>query len=129
MPAGAGEPTALFAYGTLQPGRLRWPFLAPFAVGHRSDAVVAGTLYDTGWGWPLASFGEGPGVPGTLIELDPTRLPEALAELDEVEATATDLLVRIVVATNDGAAAWAYHADVIPPTATPITIWAATDER
>ena len=29
--------------------------------------------------------------------------------LDDVEATATDLLGRIVVTTTDGAAAWAYH--------------------
>jgi gamma-glutamylcyclotransferase (GGCT)/AIG2-like uncharacterized protein YtfP len=54
----------LFVYGTLQPGRWRWPFLAD--------------------GWPVATF-------------------------DDVEATATNLLVRIVVTATAGAPAWTYH--------------------
>ena len=37
------------------PGRLRWPFLAPYAVDHR-PADVAGLLYDSGYGWPVATF-------------------------------------------------------------------------
>ena len=74
------EPPRLFVYGTLQPGRLRWPFLEPFALGHR-PATLAGLLYDTGQGWPAATF-DGAGhhvVPGTLVELDPERADEALA--------------------------------------------------
>jgi hypothetical protein len=39
------EPPRLFVYGTLQPGRLRWPALAPYAAGHR-PAAVPGRLYD-----------------------------------------------------------------------------------
>ncbi len=129
------EPARLFAYGTLQPGRLRWPFLEPYAIDHRL-ASVPGTIYDSGYGWPLASFaaaadranssGE---IPGTLIELDPTRLAETLAVLDEVENTATDLVVRIRVTAADGTEAWAYHAPVIPPQARPINVWDAVDER
>ena len=49
------EPPRLFVYGTLQPGRLRWPFLEPFALAHR-PATVAGRLYDSGKGWPAAVF-------------------------------------------------------------------------
>ena len=51
-------PPRLFVYGTLQPGRLRWPVLAPFATGHR-PASVPGTLHDTGNGWPVAVFDGG----------------------------------------------------------------------
>ena len=64
-------PPRLFVYGTLQPGRLRWPVLAPFATGHR-PASVPGTLHDTGNGWPVAVFEPGDGdVPGVLVDLDP----------------------------------------------------------
>ena len=59
----------LFVYGTLMPGRLRWPILAPFARGHR-PGVATGALYDSGNGWPVAVFGEGGEVPGVLVELD-----------------------------------------------------------
>ena len=121
-------PAALFAYGTLQPGRVRWPFLVPYAVGHRA-AVVAGAIYDSGYGWPIARFGDGPGIPGTLIELDPSRLVEALVVLDEVEATATDVLARILVTTAEGALAWAYHCADVPAWAVPIAAWDAVDER
>jgi gamma-glutamylcyclotransferase (GGCT)/AIG2-like uncharacterized protein YtfP len=121
-------PAALFAYGTLQPGRLRWPFLEPYAVGHRA-AVVAGAMYDSGYGWPVARFGDGPGIPGTLVALDPGRLVEALVVLDEVEATATDVLTRILVTTHDGAPAWAYHCADIPAGAVPIAVWPPVDER
>lgn len=127
-PVGAG-PSRLFAYGTLQPGRLRWPFLAPFAVGHR-PAAVPGMLYDSGSGWPVAVFGAVERtVPGTLIELDPGRLTAALARIDEIERTATDLLCRIVVTTVDGVEAWTY--DCARPTAgfSPIERWDRTDER
>ncbi len=107
-------PSRLFVYGTLMPGRLRWPALAPFATGWR-PAAVAGALYDSGNGWPVAAFGvDGDGdvdghVPGVLVELDLARLAEALVLLDDVEDTATDLLRRVEVTTVDGATAWAYH--------------------
>src|SRR4051794_28689689 len=47
---------ALFVYGTLMPGHLRWSMLAPHATDQR-PATVPGTLYDTGNGWPAAVFG------------------------------------------------------------------------
>ena len=95
--------TSLFVYGTLMPGRLRWPILAPFAQGHR-PADVDGRLYDSGNGWPVAVFGTGGVVPGVLVDLLPERLDEALPILDAVEDTATDTLRRIIVTTLDGAA-------------------------
>jgi gamma-glutamylcyclotransferase (GGCT)/AIG2-like uncharacterized protein YtfP len=122
-------PAHLFAYGTLQPGRLRWRFLEPYAVGHR-PAVVAGTIYDSGNGWPIAHFARsGPGIPGTLVRLDATRLPEALEVLDRVEWTASDLLRRITVATTDGQDAWAYHCAAVPTGAVSIAAWDRLDER
>ena len=123
------DPPRLFAYGTLQPGRLRWPFLEPFALGHRAAAVV-GRIYDSGFGWPVAVFGGAVElVPGTLIDLDPVRSPEALALLDEVEATATDVLRRIAVTTTTGERAWTYHCDRPAADMVRIAAWTRTDER
>ena len=103
------DPPRLFVYGTLMPGRLRWPILERFAVEYR-DARVPGTIYDSGEGWPVAVFGDGAGeVPGIVVDLDPGSLAEALPILDDVEDTATDKLRRIVITTVDGDAAWAYH--------------------
>ena len=68
-------------------------------------------------------------VPGTLVDLDQARADEALAVLDDVEATATDLLARVAVTTTDGAAAWAYHCERPVPHMARIARWVATDER
>ena len=124
-------PPRLFVYGTLQPGHLRWPFLAPFATGDRA-AAVPGRLYDSGHGWPVAVLGEhaaGDSVPGVLVELDPDRLAEALAAIDDVERTATDLLRRIVVTTLDGTEAWAYHCVLPTDGMARIDRWDRADER
>ncbi|HMS88863.1 MAG TPA: gamma-glutamylcyclotransferase [Acidimicrobiales bacterium] len=107
----------LFVYGTLLPGRLRWPLLAPFAVAHR-PATVRGRLFDSGRGWPVAVFDgqpggphgpDGPAVPGVVVELHAHRADDAIALLDEVEGVAVDLLRRVVVTTLAGDSAWAYH--------------------
>ena len=119
----------LFVYGTLQPGHLRWPFLAPFAVDHR-PADVSGEMYDGGFGWPVATFAPSARqVPGTLVDLDPDRLAEALRVLDAVEATATDLLRRVAVTTTAGDRAWTYHCDHPPAGMARIARWHGTDER
>lgn len=98
----------LFVYGTLMPGRLRWPQLEPYAVTTR-PAGVPGALYDSGNGWPVAVFGSGDGVvPGVIVELDPDRVDQALVILDDIENTATDMLRRIVVTTTEDEQAWAY---------------------
>ena len=124
------EPPCLFVYGTLQPGRLRWPFLEPFALG-ATPATVAGLLYDTGQGWPAATFDEAATdlIPGTLVELDPARAEEALALMDEIEETADEVFVRVVVTTSGGRAAWAYHSATAQPGMTRIPRWSSTDER
>ena len=103
------DPPRLFVYGTLMPGRLRWPILEPFAVAHRL-ASVPGRIYDSGEGWPVAVFADsGDHVPGVIVELEAGRVAEALPILDDVEDAATDKLRRIVVVAADGTAAWAYH--------------------
>ncbi len=122
------EPSKLFVYGTLMPGRLRWPILAPFADDHR-PAVVSGRLYDSGNGWPVAVFGTDGEVPGVLVELDPELVDVALPILDDVEDTATDLLRRIEVVTADGERAWAYHCTQAVDGLTPIERWLEQAER
>jgi gamma-glutamylcyclotransferase (GGCT)/AIG2-like uncharacterized protein YtfP len=108
-PNGEPDPPRLFVYGTLMPGRLRWPILERFAVEFR-DARVPGAIYDSGEGWPVAVFGDGDAVvPGVLVDLDPDTVTAALPILDDVEDTATDKLRRVVVTTTDGDHAWAYH--------------------
>lgn len=120
----------LFVYGTLQPGRLRWPVLEPFAVSH-APAEVPGAIYDSGLGWPVAQLvGPTDGLaPGTLVELDGARLVEALEILDEIEDTATEDFVRVVVTTIDGIEASAYHANQLPPGSVRIERWVSEDER
>lgn len=126
-------PTACFVYGTLMPGHLRWPLLAPFADGvaaaHR-PAVVPGRLFDTGCGYPAARFdldhptgalpthplrpgpapapapGEVEVVHGVTVHLRPTRLAAALEVLDLVEGDEYD---RIIVRTDAGEPCWAYE--------------------
>jgi gamma-glutamylcyclotransferase (GGCT)/AIG2-like uncharacterized protein YtfP len=106
----AVESPRLFVYGTLQPGRLRWPLLEPFAVGS-TPACVPGVLYDSGHGWPVAVFDGDPtgDVPGVLVDLDPDRLERALDLLDRIEGVVTGVLRRVLVTTTEQAVAWAYH--------------------
>jgi gamma-glutamylcyclotransferase (GGCT)/AIG2-like uncharacterized protein YtfP len=127
---GSVDPPRLFVYGTLQPGRLRWPLLEPFAIGSVA-ASVPGVLYDSGNGWPLAVFGgDPPGeVPGVLVDLDPDRLGDALDLLDRIEGAVTDLLRRVVVTTTAEATAWAYHWPATTAGMRRITRWDAPVER
>jgi gamma-glutamylcyclotransferase (GGCT)/AIG2-like uncharacterized protein YtfP len=50
------EPDELFVYGTLVPGGTSWDVIAASVLGVR-PATVAGRLYDTGRGYPAATFG------------------------------------------------------------------------
>ncbi len=125
----AVAPPRLFVYGTLQPDRLRWPLLEPYATGHR-PVTVPGTLYDSGNGWPVVDFAaRDHDVPGVLVDLDPCSLDEALSLLDHVEGTVTDLLRRVVVTTRDGLAAWAYHWPGATSGMRRIGRWDPTEER
>ena len=49
--------------------------------------------------------------------------------IDDVEATATDVFIRIAVTTIDGRAAWAYHCAAPEPGMVRINRWTSTDER
>ena len=118
----------MFAYGTLQPGRLRWPFLERYAVGHRA-AVVAGTIYDSGYGWPIARFGDGPGIPGTLVELDPTGWSRRWSCWTRSRPPRPTSSPASSSRPHDGAPAWAYHCAAVPAGAVPIPAWDAVDER
>ncbi|MDH4170833.1 MAG: gamma-glutamylcyclotransferase [Acidimicrobiia bacterium] len=98
---------AVFIYGTLLPGELRWPVLERYALSHR-PAVVDGALYDTGHGYPAAIFSEPGRIEGRVVVIDPRRLDEALDALDEVEAVDHGLYVRTVLETDHGRA-WSYE--------------------
>ena len=73
--------------------------------------AVAGTLFDTGAGYPAAVFeGEHPGViRGRVFELVGERLDDALATLDEVEGAVDGLYHRVVCTSADGRPVWAYQ--------------------
>lgn len=133
-------PDALFTYGTLMPGHLRWPMLSGRASG-KERAVARGVLYDTGSGWPAASFdladrvGDGLGdggstVPGWVVRFPAGVLDELLPGLDAMEgigAGGPDPYVRRVVATTAGDA-WAYDATEVAPTWVAIEAWEGRPE-
>lgn len=109
--------TALFVYGTLRPGDVRWHLLEPFAADEGVDDAVTGLLYDTGLGYPAAVFGtDGDGradplpgvVRGRRYELRTEVLDEALRALDTEEHSVAGGYHRVVVTTHSGRAAWAY---------------------
>jgi gamma-glutamylcyclotransferase (GGCT)/AIG2-like uncharacterized protein YtfP len=75
-------------------------------IGSATPVVAIGCLYDTGRGYPGATFGAdaaaaGAGlVHGSVVELDPARSGEALAALDRYEG---DEYERVVIRTESGA--------------------------
>lgn len=99
----------LFVYGTLRPGEVRWQHLEPYVVGEGFEASVPGELYDTGLDYPAAVFGGTQHIFGRVYTLNESRLPEALAHLDEVEGAVRGLYVRVEVLTAAGNAVWAYQ--------------------
>lgn len=102
--------TGVFVYGTLMPGQIRWPLLAPFSAGDPVRDAVAGRLLDTGRGYPaLVDLGAPGTVTGYRIGLDPRRLEEALALLDAVEGVAAGLYERLAVDTAAGRRCWTYR--------------------
>ena len=84
----------IFVYGTLKPGGIRWPVLAPFVAGKPISASIEGTLVDPGFGWPALVLEPGT-VTGYLVELAEDSREEAWRTLDAVEgADQTDPLFR-----------------------------------
>jgi gamma-glutamylcyclotransferase (GGCT)/AIG2-like uncharacterized protein YtfP len=98
----------LFVYGTLAPGQDAWSVLEPWATGEGVPDAVLGRLYDTGRGYPAATFssdGDSPGgdagglVHGVVVALAPGRARAALAALDRYEG---DEYERVTVRTRAG---------------------------
>ena len=84
----------LFVYGTLKPGDVRWPVLAPFVAGEPIPASIDGTLVDPGYGWPALVLESGT-VTGYLVKLAEDSREEAWRTLDAVEgADLADPLFR-----------------------------------
>lgn len=100
----------LFVYGTLKPGRSRWPQLEPFIAPGTTpaEATVRGQLWDTGWGWPALTVGPG-SVGGVLVALNATRIADAIPRLDEIEGVNSGLFERVQTWTIDGVACWLYR--------------------
>ena len=93
----------LFVYGTLQPGGAWWHVVEPWVVG-AVEASCQGRLWDTGNGYPAATFEEEHVVHGAVLELLGGRVQDALAELDEFE----NEYDRTTVETSVGTA-WTYR--------------------
>lgn len=125
---------ALFVYGTLMPGHLRWPLLELNATGQR-PARCRGRLYDTGRGWPAAVFDDGgrgdadDQVPGVLVGLRPDVADAVLAELDVVEGVPDGHYRRVVVTTTEGDQAWAWTPVGTVDAMVRIDAWAPVRER
>jgi gamma-glutamylcyclotransferase (GGCT)/AIG2-like uncharacterized protein YtfP len=126
----------LFVYGTLMPGRLRWGLVADDVVDRRR-AALAGTLYDTGRGYPAVVLAgpDGAGgdggadvrVEGWLLGLPDPAAAAVLDRLDDVEGPQYR---RATVTTLDGTEAvtyeWIGAADGFTALA---GLWSSEDER
>ena len=100
-------PSRLFVYGTLMPGHVLWPDLAPYARAHE-PATAPGRLWDTGLGFPCIRFdADGPPVPGVLVDLHPDQVDAVLRMLDRIEDEGR--LYRRVVVTTSAGPAFAYE--------------------
>ena len=99
----------LFVYGTLQPGDVRWPVLAPFAADDGVADAARGRVFDTGEGYPAAVFDQAGTIVGRTYRLRADRLDAALAALDEEEFSVPGGYRRVVVTTAAGTTAWAYE--------------------
>lgn len=103
----------LFVYGTLRPGDVRWPILAPYVVDEGWPDTVDGRLYDTGLGYPAALFGDrvasGRTIVGRTHRLLDVSYDDCLRVIDDVEGTVVGLYSRVVVHTSRGVDAFAYE--------------------
>jgi gamma-glutamylcyclotransferase (GGCT)/AIG2-like uncharacterized protein YtfP len=101
--------THLFVYGTLQPGHVRWSFLAPYVADDGVPDAVDGRVYDTGRGYPAARFDEAGTIAGRTYALRTDRLEQALQVIDAEESSVEGRYVRVAVTTATGLRAWAYE--------------------
>ena len=97
----------LFVYGTLAPGYDAWPVLEPWVTGEPFADAAVGCLYDTGRGYPAATFRPNSRslVHGTVVALDPARASIALDTLDHYEGDEYD---RVSIRTESGVEAATY---------------------
>jgi gamma-glutamylcyclotransferase (GGCT)/AIG2-like uncharacterized protein YtfP len=94
---------AVFVYGTLMPGELRWQALAPFAEVWE-DATTEGRLWDTANGYPAATFERcEASIPGVVVWIHADRWDQAVRRLDEIEGEGS-LYRRVQVKTSVGPA-------------------------
>jgi gamma-glutamylcyclotransferase (GGCT)/AIG2-like uncharacterized protein YtfP len=97
----------VFVYGTLRPGASAWDLVAA-SVKAVEPATAAGTLHDTGRGYPAARFGATGTITGALMWVERDLLPS----LDGYEGVATGLFrrVEITAQTAQGPVpAWGYE--------------------
>ena len=104
-----GPVVHLFVYGTLRPGDVRWPLLAPYVAGDGVADAADGTLFDMGVGYPAARFWTGRAIRGLTYELVADTIDVALETLDVEEATVEGLYRRVLLTTLGGHRAWAYE--------------------
>ncbi|HUF98111.1 MAG TPA: gamma-glutamylcyclotransferase family protein [Ilumatobacter sp.] len=107
-----GNVAHLFVYGTLLPDAESWPVLQPYVVGDGRPDWALGTLFDTGLGYPAATFAATATarIAGRVFELPVERRADALVVLDDFEDIGSGLYRRVVVTTGCGVVAWAYEA-------------------
>jgi gamma-glutamylcyclotransferase (GGCT)/AIG2-like uncharacterized protein YtfP len=100
----------LFVYGTLKPGRQRWPLLEPFVDPQQApvEDAVEGQLWDTPYGWPAVTLDRAGSVHGVVVALDPASLAAALDSLDRVEGIDVGLFRRQLVTTTSSRTCWIY---------------------
>jgi gamma-glutamylcyclotransferase (GGCT)/AIG2-like uncharacterized protein YtfP len=103
----------LFVYGTLLPDQPQWALLSRYVTDHGWDTAVAGQLFDTGHGYPVANFEPANLSPrdqviGRAFSLLHTTSQAALAALDRYEDVDLGLYRRVLVTTTDETRCWAY---------------------
>ncbi len=109
MTLDAASISALFVYGTLRPGDVRWHYLEPFVIDEGADDTAAGTVYDTGLDYPAARFDTPGTIHGRTFELVEDRRADCLALLDDVEGVVDGAYRRVAITTGAGTPAWAYE--------------------
>jgi gamma-glutamylcyclotransferase (GGCT)/AIG2-like uncharacterized protein YtfP len=99
--------TRLFVYGTLVPGEVAAAVLDVWTIGDPELDAARGVLYDTGRGYPAATFSDDAAtlVHGAVVALDPARLTTALETLDRYEGREYR---RLTIRTAKGRDAHAY---------------------
>jgi gamma-glutamylcyclotransferase (GGCT)/AIG2-like uncharacterized protein YtfP len=100
---GDGVSVRVFVYGTLMPGRSRWRHLRPYASSWQ-PATAPGRLWDTGRGYPAATFDAVDSeIPGVVVVLAEDAAEAAIERLDQIEGEGS-LYRRVEIVTSSGPA-------------------------